>query len=423
MDKRARRAYDKAMNYYEKGNINKALDICEDILLEGLDNSSVLNFKGLLLYQKGKLNEAITIWKMNRDLNNDNIARNYIRDSIADEKRLELYKQGEQQLKQLKVDKALELFMRCTESDFNAIKVNAGIAICYQKKGDFYKAKEYVEKALNIDNGAITARSIQKELKENGIYIRGGNSSKGALLGMIILVAIISIVIGGYTVISKYKNMGSNNIVEEVKKNEGDINEEVKESEVKGNTQPNLEASKEVKDNIKKNSFNKDKVKLLIDNNDLDGLYEQLKDVKQETISNEDLEVYKKAIDLMKNQGVSQFYENGLKSFNENNYSDAKISLDKAYIYCEGNSLKEHILFYRASSASKLRDSAAAIGQYEEYYKLYPKGVYTQEALYDLTLLTNLVDKQKSINYANILINNYPDSIYANDTIKGIANE
>ena len=423
MDKKARRAYDKAMNYCEKGKINKALNICEDILLEGLNNSSVLNFKGLLLYQKGELNEAITIWNMNRDLNNDNVARNYIKDAVADEKRLELYKRGEQELKQLKVDKALELFMRCVESDFNAIKVNTGIAMCYQKKGDFYKAKEYVDKALRIDKGAITARNLQKELEESGIYIDGENSSKGVLLGITILITVVAIVIGGYTVISKYKNVDSNNIAEEVKKNEGDVNEEVKESEVKGSTQSDLEVSQEAKNNTQKNGFNKDKAKLLIDNNDFVGLFEQLKDVKQESISNEDFEVYEKSIDLMKNQGVSQFYENGLRSFNENNYSEAKISLDKAYIYCEGNSLKEHILFYRASSASKLPDSSDAIGEYEEYYKLYPKGVYTQEALYDLTLLTNLVDKQKSINYAKILINNYPDSIYANDTIKGIANE
>ena len=60
MNKKAKRAYDKAMDYYEKGKISKALEICEEILSEGLDNSAVLNFKGLLLYQKGNLNEAVT---------------------------------------------------------------------------------------------------------------------------------------------------------------------------------------------------------------------------------------------------------------------------------------------------------------------------------------------------------------------------
>lgn len=122
------------MDYYEKGKLNKALEICEFELAKGLDNSDILNLKGLLLYQKGDLNEAITVWKLNKDINNDAVAQNYIKGTISDKKRLELYKEGEQALKQLKIDRALELFKMCAESDFNAIKVNTGLGLCYQKK-------------------------------------------------------------------------------------------------------------------------------------------------------------------------------------------------------------------------------------------------------------------------------------------------
>ena len=220
MNKKVKKAYDKAMDYYEKGKINKALEICEEILLEGLDNPDVLNFKGLLLYQKGNLNEAVTVWKINKDLNNDDIAKNYIKDAIADEKRLDLYRQGEQALKQLKIDKALELFKRCAESDFNAIKVNTGIAMCYQKKGDFYKAKEYVDKALSIDKNAITAKIIEKELKEDGVYLESKNSSKGFLIGITSLFVVIAIAAGGYLIISKFKDKDLTNNIEEAKSNE-----------------------------------------------------------------------------------------------------------------------------------------------------------------------------------------------------------
>ena len=122
----------------------------------------------------------------------------------------------------------------------------------------------------------------------------------------------------------------------------------------------------------------------------------------------------------MKSQGVSKFYEYGLWYFNQNNYSDAKISFDKAYTYCEGNSLKEHILFYRASSSLKELDNQNALVQYEEYYKQYPKGAYAEETLYELALLSNAVDKEKSKTYANALINNFPKSIYINDNIVNI---
>ena len=51
-----------------------------------------------------------------------------------------------------------------------------------------------------------------------------------------------------------------------------------------------------------------------------------------------------------------KFYDYGLWYFNQGNYVDAGISLDKAYTYCEGNNLKEHVLFYRASNSLKKSD-------------------------------------------------------------------
>jgi len=421
MNKKAKRDYKKAMVYYESGKINKALEICEEALLEGLDNPEVLNFKGLLLYQKGNLNDAVTVWEINKDLNNDNIAKNYIKDVMDDEKRLEIYRQGEQALKKLNVDKALELFKRCTESDFNTIKVNTGMAMCYQKKGDFYKAKEYVDKALSIDENAITAKIIEKELKENGVYIKSKNSSKAFLIGITVLFVALAIIAGGYLIISKFKNTNLLNNIGQTKSNEtleeNSAKAENKESEVEDKTGINSEATKEESKNI---NFDKEILKTLIANNDLDGVYEQLKNVKEEAVRSEDREVYKQATDLMKSQGVSKFYEYGLKYFSQNNYSDARISFDKAYAYSEGNSLKEHILFYRASSSLKQSDNQIALAQYEEYYNQYPKGSYAQEALYELALLNNSLDKVKSKSYANILITNFPKSIYINDNIVGI---
>jgi len=427
MNKKAKKAYEKAMDYYEKGKINKALEICEDVLLEGLNNSVVLNFKGLLLYQKGNLNEAITVWKINKELNNDNISENYIKDAMADKRRLDLYRQGEQALKQLKVETALELLKRCSESDFNAIKVNTGIARCYQKKGDLYKAKEYVNKVLSIDKNSITAKIIEKELKEDGVYLESKNSSKGFLIGITILFMFFSIAAGGYLVMSKFKDKDLANNIEESKSSEvteenSIITDESKELEIQETVEVNSEITPQeiVKEESKSINIDKGKLKTLMASNDLDGVYEQLKNVKAESINSEEIEVYNQATKLMKNEGVSKFYEYGLWYFNQSNYSDATISLDKAYTYCEGNSLKEHILFYRASSSLKESNNQIALVQYEEYYNQYPEGIYVQEALYELTLLSNSVDKEKSKTYANALINNFPNSIYINDNIVGI---
>jgi len=413
MNKKARKAYDKAMDCYEKGKINKALEICEEALSEGLDNPIVLNFKGLLLYQKGNLNEAITVWRINEDLNNNSIAKNYIKDAIADEKRLELYKQGEKAIKQLKVDEALQLFMRCAESDFNAIKVNTGIAMCYQKKGDLYKAKEYIDKALSIDENATTAKNIEKELKEDGLYLDSKNSSKGLLIIITILVVFFAISAGGYFVIYKFKDVDLGNRLAD-KNNKSLVAEGNASSEDKEKTEM-------IKEESKVPSIDREKLKALVTSSDLYGVYEQLTSIKEESLSGEDAEVYKQAVDLMKNQGVAKFYEDGLEYFNASDYSNARIVLDKAYKYSEGSSLKEHILFYRASNSLKILDDKVTAAQYEEYYNQYPKGVYVEEALYELALLNNSIDKEKSKNYANILMDNFSDSIYVNDKVMSIA--
>ena len=401
MNKKAQKAYDKAMDYYEKGKINKALEICEEILSEGLDNAPVLNFKGLLLYQKGSLSEAVTVWRINQDINNDEIAGNYIKDSEADKNRLDLYKQGEKALNQLNIDKALEVFNRCAESDFNAIKVNTGIGMCYQKKGDFYRAKEYIDKALRIDESAVAAKIIDKELKENGVYSESSNSSKGALIVITSLVVIAALTAGGYLVMTKFKNKDG---------------EQEKIQEVQAD---NLEGT--VKGEDQNKNLNAEKLKSLVAANDFDGIYEELKNVKTESVSSQDSEIYNKAVKLMENEGATKFYDYGLWYFNQGNYKDAGISLDKAYTYCEGNAYKQHILFYRASNSLKGRDEKNALKQYEEYYSKYSKGVYTDEALYQLALLTNGDDKAKSKQYASTLINGFPSSIYANDKIAAIA--
>lgn len=427
MNKNAKKAYGKAMNYYEKGKINKALELCEEALSEGLDNSVVLNFKGLLLYQKGSLSEAVMVWKINKDLNNNDVAKNYIKDAAADERRSELYKQGEELLKQLKVDKALDLFKRCAESDFNSIKVNTGIAICYQRKGNFYKASEYVRKALEIDEDAVTARIIEKELKDDNLYFETKSNLKISFMIITILFITILITVGVYIGISKYKykffiNRIENEISNKIQQEDG-LNNDNAEYEDKENAEINSDTilQETSKEESQKIYFDKEKLKMLIDNGNLDGIYDQLVAVKSESLSDEEAEVYNSAVSLMKDQGVSKFYEYGLWYFNNGNYPQAKISLDKAYTYCEESSLKEHILFYRASNSLKESDSKEALSQYEEYYNQYPQGTYAQEALYELALLnSSTMNKEKSIKYANILINNFPDSIYINDNIMNI---
>ncbi len=126
--------YNKAVKYHDEGNLDKAIDVCEKAMLENLKNAAILNLKGLIFYQKGELDEAITVWNINREFNDNDMAKSYIRDSISDREKISLYEEAESAIKKLSIDKAIELLNKCAESDFNTIKVNTALGLCYYKK-------------------------------------------------------------------------------------------------------------------------------------------------------------------------------------------------------------------------------------------------------------------------------------------------
>lgn len=424
------RLYNKAMNFYNNGYINKSLEICDKILADDLSNSEALNLKGLILYQKGLLKDAQIIWKLNFDINNDKIAKKYIEDSKSDHKREKIYIEAEQNLKNMNINKALSLFRECEQSDFNSINVNTGIAMCYQRKGDNSRIKEYIDKVLLIDNESITANIIKKDLVHLGIYTKNKSMTRKAFIIITVIVIIGLISVGGYNV---YGKINRNNL--NAQYSEKNI-EEYSETEVISNIEGNDNISEinpdEKLDEVNKQSnlqngnenriFNNEDVLLSIKARDLDKLYEQLDGVSKESISEENLELYNKAIDLLKTEGVSKFYEYGVWYFNNENYESAKEELDKAYMYSDESYLKEHIVFYKASNASQRGNNIDALKLYKEYYSLYPNGTYIEGVLYELALLTNTTNKSMGKEYAKELISNYPNSLYINDYIREIVN-
>ena len=140
MSKREKdRAYAKALDYYENGEINKAIKQCDKAIAKNLKNRAAFNLKGLILYIIGDIEAAIFTWQTNLDYNGDNLSKNYIIDSRSDLDRLRKFKEAEKLIKELRIDEAISLLRLCKKSDFNSIKVNLNLAICYMRKGD-YKA-------------------------------------------------------------------------------------------------------------------------------------------------------------------------------------------------------------------------------------------------------------------------------------------
>lgn len=413
MKQQRNRNYNKALKYYESGYIDKALSYLELSISENLKNKGALNLKGLLLYLRGDLENAITTWKINYEFNDDKIAKGYINDSIKDRERLDYYNKADNLLKQLKLDEAIGYLNKCKESDFNSIKVNIALAMCYFKKGRYEESSVYISRALTIEKNNKICIKIAKELKEytDIKIINAGKDYKKVIISFASIAILLFGVIGVYRWVDNKNNMSksdSNEITSSlVKESEGE------EAEV---SETNNE-----KEDIDANEINIEEFQSSLENNDYDKVYSIVENLKNQEVKAKEKALYVKGVELLKIDGVKFFYEEGMKAYNNNEFVKARTQLNKAYQYGETSYLYPHILFFNGAVGEKVGDKESK-KYYSDYIESYSEeeNTYVEESLYRLSILYKEEDIDKSMYYAKVLNEKYPKSIYNNDVIKGI---
>ncbi len=363
------KGYEKALYLYNNGSIEKAIEICEQEISRDLANSKVLNLKGLLLYLKGDLKDAIDIWKINKDYNDDEISRLYLKDADNDFKKLELYKEAKELIENLSIGEAIDILEKCRESDFNSIKVNNALATCYFRKGDRDKVKEHLDKVFKLDKNNKEAKEISYKLEK--IYKHKNTSLfKASFIGSLIIIVISLGLLKGKDIFNfKAKDIQVENkyIEEEKEKIENEVKEEI-ENEV-------IDEEKQ----------------------------EENKPLKE--LSNDEIkENYIKATD---------YYEEG-------KYKEAKDLLEDTINKSNTSHLDDDIIFLLASTYEANGDINKAIENYDKYILSYNEGSYIQEAYYKGALLYKGINIEKSKEYANKIIINYPNSIYNNNYVEEI---
>lgn len=369
--------YNKAMDYYQRGELKKAIEKCEEGISINLKNSNLLNLKGLLLYLKGDLNGAIAVWKINRDYNNDEISKVYIKDSKRDEDKLRIYEWAQQDIKELRIEDALLKLNKCSESDFNSINVNISFAICYLRKGDYILAREYNERALKINSQDKMAISVKQQINaftENPVDKFKSNITKIAV-SFVTLAVIVTAV---YIFLDK---RNEENLVDKVMPQEEVRQEEAKPEEIK-----------------------------VIDTEQGSNITEEDSVEKESTPIKE----------LLTDEEVQEEYVKGSDYFEANDYSKAIEVLNNAYNNSGESYLKDDILFFLASSYDKNNSRIEAIKYYEEYVANYSNENYIQEVYYNLALNYKDTDINKSKEYAKVIKEEYEDSMYYNSKIKEI---
>lgn len=380
--------YEKALILYNKGYIDKAIEVCETGISNSLKDSKLLNLKGLLLYIKGNLEEATAIWKINKDYNNDLISKSYLEDSKSDFQRYVLYKEAESLIENMYIDEALENLLECSNSDFNAIEVNTLLAIAYIKKGQYDNSKLCLEKVLSFDKKNMKANEILKDINE---LLDTKNISR-LLIGSISVISVLLIVlvtVYSLGILDINLNGSDTKGIIVFKKEENKKNDEVNNIE-----ENNL--SKDEANNVQDSSLNKDE------------------EFNSELVSNEHI--------LLTNIEIQNNYEEASIYFKEKNYESVINILEETKEASSNHYLNDDIIFFLASSYDKLGDSEKAIEVFEDFISMYKQENYSQEVYYRLILLYSEKDINKSKEYAKEFIEIYPSSIYNNNKVKEILN-
>ena len=386
--KENKKIYEKALNLYNNGYIDEAISLCEKGISRDLNNSNIVNLKGLLLYLKGNLKEAVALWKINKDYNNDEISKTYLKDIEKDFKREELYEEAEEFIDNLLIDNAIENLLECSKSDFNLINVNNALAICYLRKGQYESSLTVLEKVFATDKNNIKAKEMKKEIN-NILNIK---SKDNILLKAVILVLVTVVLIMSFRVsilLKERKNNNKNNITTE------------KNNELNKETSSNSNNNDAEKENI--NSENKAK-----------------EDVGKDKENDNKEDKTKEEVVELTSQQILENYNEGTRLFKLGKYQESKEILEYTLKPSEGNDLNDDILFFLASASEESGDIEDSIKYFEEFILKYNNGNYIQESYYKVALLYKEKDIGKSKNYAKELISRFPNSIYNNKNIKEI---
>ncbi|MBE6054612.1 MAG: tetratricopeptide repeat protein [Clostridium sartagoforme] len=363
--------YDKALYLYNNGRIEKAIETCERGISRDLSNSKILNLKGILLYLKGDLEDAIAIWNINKDYNNDDIASSYLKDVQNDFNRMELYIKAKGLVDNLFIDEAIDILEICSKSDFNSINVNNLLAICYLKKGNDEKVKENLDKVFKLDINNEQAKIINGKLNSIYKYKNKKDTFLKVMLGVIILAtSIVFIKLEG-------KNLISLNLHSEA-----------------------IEADNSTIENNE--SISKEDNKIVIEKSEIENQSE--------------------IISIISNEEIRKNYIDATKYYKEGKYEEAKDLLEYTMNKSNNNHLDDDIIFLLASSYEAYGNVDKAIENFDKYILNYKDGSYIKEVYYRAALLYKNIDIKKSKEYANIILISYPDSIYNNSYIEEILN-
>lgn len=418
--KSSKKLYLKALNEYNKGYIDRALQSCEESISINMNNSAAINLKGLLLYLKGDLKGAKALWQMNIHVNKDSVSKKYLQDSSEDTIRNNLFQSVLKLIKEGKINNAITTLNKCRESDFNYIDVNNYLSVCYISKEEYSKAKIHINKVLELDKKNKLAIENNRKLYSLG-KIKNPNNKKLiiSLVSGICVMSLTAVSIGTIKNKGFFKKTKSISVSLNKKDNKKDIVEKKKTQE--NNNLNNINKVSESKD--KDTKLKDNELKDYISQKDYEKIYIELNKVDVNKVSVNEKFLYNQGRELLEKEGVEYFYNKGISYLEKKDYKKSKEHLIKSYNFGKKTWVYPHNIYMLGLCNERMGNIEEAIKYYESYDNNFKDNSYSDAVLYNLSILYKNIDINNSKIYGKKLIDNYPNSIYNNSNIRNILNK
>lgn len=461
----------KALAQFENGNYEEALDICEKVLDKDYNNEEALTLESRALEKLNRISDAIVSWKINAEYNNNEEARTKLdkfnnldekklamstifSETMKDEIKARLQEEAQKEYaKQLeKREPEIKPLPKDTEKEKEDKKVEQAPVIKINKekpredvkiddikmdhpvketsktesnhldnvtKVDFHKKdeiKKSKDKPKDDNEPKVISTPNFKNEKSNA---KKSNKKKPVkYIAVAVSGAIVLLLAYGVTKNIKTTDASKNQITASEEANKTD---NANKAENSTDNKTNEESKTETK------TLTADELNKAISDNDMNSLYTLLTSTPKDKVPQDALDAYNKAENLMKTDGVKDFYLKGSDLFKEKKYEAALKDFEKAYAFSSDSYLKPHLIYFIGTSYENLDKNTEAIKYFQEYlknYKAKPDAedfMYTPQCLYNLAIL---YDKEgnsaESKKYAQEIENDYPNTMFYNDVTKKI---
>ncbi|WP_300258276.1 tetratricopeptide repeat protein [Clostridium sp.] len=467
----------KALAQYENGNYEEALNICEKVLDKDYNNEEALILEGRILEKLNRISDAIVSWKINAEYNNNEEARTKLdkfnnldekklamstifSETMKDEIKARLQEEAQKEYaKQLeKRDSEIKPLSKHTEKEKEKEnkKVEQAPVIKINKekpredvKIDDIKMNEPVKETSNtesnhLDNVTKVDFNKKAEVKEFNDKSKSKDKPKDDNESKIIStpnfkneksnsiksnkkkpVKYIAVAVSGAIVLLLAYGITKNIKTTDASKNQITASEETTNNSNKAENSTDNKTNEDSKPETK--TLTADELNKAISKNDINSLYTLLTSTPKDKVPKDALDAYNKAENLMKTDGIKDFYLKGLDLFKEKKYEDALKDFEKANAFSSDSYLRPHLIYFMGTSYENLDKNTEAIKYFQEYlkdYKAKPDSddlMYTPQCLYNLAILYNKEgNNAESKKYAQEIENDYPNTMFYNDVTKKI---